>query len=152
DLKLTIDILKITNSVVYCPPTPIVSLHQAVVRLGLRECQNVILAACIKALMQRISLNQEQVRVTLWQHSFHTALLASYLNDTFRFGFEGEEFTAGLIHDFGRTLLAVVDYDHFLSVDPMDFEESASQLFRERVAIGTDHCRLGAWYAIQQRL
>ena len=74
------------------------------------------------------------------------------LNQTFQFGFEGEEFTAGLIHDLGRTLLAVVDCDQFTKVDPLDFDESPEQLIREGIVTGTDHCRLGAWYANQQQL
>ena len=152
DAKLTVDILKIANSVVYCPPIPIVSLHQAVVRLGLRECQNLIFTACISSLMRRISLDQELIRIVLWQHSFKTALLAMSLNHTFRFGFEGEEFTAGLVHDLGRTLLAVVDCDQFSVVDSLDFDESREQVVREGIVVGTDHCRLGAWYAIQQQL
>ena len=74
------------------------------------------------------------------------------MNHTFRFGFEGEEFTAGLVHDLGRTLLAVVDCDQFSVVDSLDFDESREQVVREGIVVGTDHCRLGAWYAIQQQL
>ena len=152
DIKLTVDILKIANSALYSPPTPISNLHQAVVRLGLRECQNLIFSSCIRSLMHRISLDEEMIRVILWQHSFTTGLIATHLNRTFHFGFEGEEFTAGLIHDLGRTLLAVVDCAQFTEVDSLDFDESPNQLFLERTVTGTDHCRLGAWYAIQQQL
>ena len=128
------------------------NLHRAVVRLGLRECHNLILTASITSLMSRISLDQEWIRGVLWRHSFNTALLAVYLNNTFRFGFQGEEFTAGLIHDFGRTLLAVAEPEQFSAIDPMNFEESPDQLVQEELLVGTNHCRLGAWYAIQQQL
>ena len=152
DVKLATDMLKITNSMVYSPSVPILSLHQAILRLGLKECQTLILTASFTSIMTRISLDQEWIREVLWQHSFNTALLATHLNNTFRFGFQGEEFTAGLIHDFGRTLLAVTVPEEFPAIDPLDFEESPEQLVREQQAVGTDHCRLGAWYAIQQQL
>lgn len=152
DVKLATDMLKIANSALYSPTTPIVNLHRAVLRLGFRECQYLIMTASIASLMNRIPLEQEWIRSVLWRHSFNTALLSIHLNRTFHFGFQGEEFTAGLMHDFGRTLLAVVAPEQFQDVDPMEFIESADLLDYEQEILGTDHCRLGAWYAIQQEL
>ncbi|WP_010584417.1 HDOD domain-containing protein [Schlesneria paludicola] len=152
DVKLMTDMLKLANSAMYCPTTPIVSLHQAVLRLGLVECQNLILTASATSMMKRISLGQKVIREVLARHGFTTALLALQLNHTFRFGFLGEEFTAGLIHDFGRTLLAIAEPDLFIKIDPLEFDETPDLLSQERVLIGTDHCRFGAYYAIHQQL
>lgn len=152
DVKLASDVLRIANSALYCPATPILNLHRAVVRLGFRECQNLIMAASLASLMNRISLEEEWIRGALWRHSFNTALLSLHLNQAFHLGFQGEEFTAGLIHDFGRTLLAVAVPDRFSEADPMDFDETPEILVREDAIVGTDHCRLGAWYAVQQQL
>jgi len=152
DVKLATDILRISNSVAYSPSVPIRSLKQAVIRLGLDGCQNLILTASIASLMKRISQEQEQISTVLWQHSYDTGLLATYLNSTFRFGFKGEEFAAGLIHDFGRILLAIADPEHFHQADPLDFNETAELLQREEQAIGTNHCRFGAWYGDGQNL
>lgn len=152
DVKLATDMLKIANSALYSPTTPIVNLHRAVLRLGFRECQSLIMTASITSLMHRMSLEQEWVRGVLWRHSFNTALLATHLNRTFHLGLQGEEFTAGLMHDFGRTLLAVVIPEEFQQIDSMEFDESIETLAHEQSVIGTDHCRLGAWYATQQQL
>ena len=152
DVKLATDMLKIANSALYSPTTPVVNLHRTVVRLGFRECQYLIMAASIASLMNRMTMEQEWIRGVLWRHSFNTALLGVHLNRTFHLGFQGEEFTAGLMHDFGRTLLAVVVPEQFQEIDPMEFEESLDTLAHEQSVIGTDHCRLGAWYAIQQQL
>jgi HD-like signal output (HDOD) protein len=152
DSMLTTRMLKIANSAVYNPKQPIVSLHHAVLRLGLLNCQNLIHAASITSLMNRLSLDQEWIRSALWQHSFNTGLLATYLNNAYQFGFQGEEFTAGLIHDFGRTLIAVAEPERFVEIDTLEFDESPEQLVHEDSLIGTDHCRLGAWFAMEQRL
>lgn len=152
DVKLATDMLKIANSALYCPTTPIVNLHRAVVRLGFRECQHLIFTASISSLMNRMSMEQEWIRSVLWRHSFNTALLAVHLNRMFHMGFQGEEFTAGLMHDFGRTLLAVILPEQFAEVDPLGFEESPETLAFEESLIDSNHCRLGAWYAIQQEL
>ncbi len=152
DIKLATDMLKIANSALFNPTTPIVNLHRAVVRLGFRECQYLIMTASIASLMNRMPLEQEAIRGVLFRHSFNTALLAVHLNHIFHFGFQGEEFTAGLMHDFGRILIGIVAPEQFPEIDPMDFDESPENLERERALLGTDHCRLGAWYATQQKL
>ena len=152
DLKLMTDMLKLANSAMYCPTTPIVSLHQAVLRLGLVQCQNLILSASVTSLMKQITLGQKAIREVLAEHSFTTGLLAMHLNQFFHLGFMGEEFTGGLLHDFGRTLLAITVPDEFISFDPLEFDESLESLDGERSAVGTDHCRLGAYYAISQQL
>lgn len=152
DLKLATDMLKIANSTIYNPSTPITNLHRAVIRLGFRECKFLIMAASAAGLMNRISMEQEWVRAVLWRHSFYTALLSIHLNRTFKLGFQGEEFTAGLLHDFGRTLLAIAVPHRFHKVDPMEFDESCAIQEHEQSVIGTDHCQIGAWYALQQQL
>lgn len=146
DVKLTADILKIANSALYCPVAPILDLNRCVMRIGFRECQYLILNASISSLMNRVTMSQEWVREALWRHSFITALLATRLNRTLHLGFQGEEFTAGLLHDFGRILFAMIVPESFLKFDPVDFDESPELLDREFDATGADHCRLAAWF------
>lgn len=152
DVKLATDMLKIANSALYCPTTPILNLHRAVVRLGFRECQYLIMTASVSSLMNRLPLEQEWIREAHSRHSFNTALLAIHMNRMFHFGFTGEEFTAGLMHDFGRILMALIAPDRYQEIDPMSFDESPEILDHERALFGTDHCCLGAWYAAQQKL
>ncbi len=152
DVKLAADILKIANSVLYSPRSPIINLHRAVVRLGFQECQNLILTSSIASMVYKVSMEQEWIRTVLWWHSLNTGLLATYLNRSFQIGFQGEEFTAGIIHDIGRTLLAVVLPEQFSEIDSLSFDESPELLKHEFQATGTDHCRLGAWFAIQNQI
>ena len=152
DVKLAADVLKIANSVLYSPRSPIINLHRAVVRLGFRECQNLILTSSIASMVYKVAMEQEWLRTVLWWHSLTTGLLATYINRSFQIGFQGEEFTAGIIHDIGRTLLAVFSPEDFPEVDPMSFDETPDILRQEFALVGTDHCRLGAWFALQNDL
>ena len=152
DVKLAADILKIANSLLYAPKFPSTNLHVAVVRLGFKECQNLILASSIASLMSRLSREQDQNRSVLEQHSLATGYLATYLNRTFHFGFRGEEFTAGMMHDFGRVLLSVIIPEKFTEIDALEFDESPAILAHEIQVIGTDHTRLGAWFAMMNQL
>ncbi|MCD0463484.1 HDOD domain-containing protein [Roseiconus lacunae] len=152
DVKLATETLKISNSVIFSASTPVVSLRQAVVRLGLKQVRNLIISSSAASLMKNMPLEQEWVREIVWQHSFRTATVASHLNQKMRFGFEGEEFTAGLLHDFGRLLLAVAAPEDFAEADPMSFEEESEFLSRERQVLGIDHCQFGAWFAEYNKL
>jgi HD-like signal output (HDOD) protein len=152
DVKLATDILKIANSVLYSPRSPILNLHRAVVRLGFVECQNLILTSSLASIVNKVSMEQEWIRTVLWWHSLNTGLLATYINRSFHAGFQGEEFTAGIIHDVGRMLIAIVYPERYNDIDPLEFHEGPEVLDHEMSVIGTDHCKLGAWFALQNKI
>ena len=153
DAKLAADILAMSNSVMFSAGgPPVLSLQQAIVRLGFRQCRNLILSTSMASLMKNLSLEEEWVRDVLCRHGFLTGMLAINVNKIVGTGFQGEEFAAGLVHDFGRLLLAVVAPDKFCTADPLHFDESPEMLTMERRILGTDHCEAGAWYAELSKL
>jgi HD-like signal output (HDOD) protein len=147
DTKLATDILGMANSVAFSHGLTVASLHTAVTRLGFRRCRNLILTSSVAGLMQKMSLDQQWVREQLWRHSFTTAMMSLHLNRLLKLGFQGEEFTAGLLHDFGRTLLAVALPEQFPEADSLGFDEGPELLEHERSVLGADHCEVGAWFA-----
>lgn len=151
DMTLASEMLRMANSMVYSRGVSILSLKQAVVRLGFRQCKNLILASSAASLMTQLTIAEERVRQALWRHSFMTASIASFMNRAMNLGFQGEEFSGGLIHDIGRILLALLEPARFKIADRLDFQEGDSDrqfvaLKRERDLMGTDHCALGAWF------
>ncbi len=152
DAKLATEILRITNSAFYAARSPILNLKQAVTRLGFAHCRNVILAASLGSAMRRLPLAEAWMQLVLWRHSVLTGVIAMALNKHFNLGFIGEEFTAGLIHDVGRSLFGVVSPTNFATADPLDFEEEGDFLQRERDILRTDHCELGAWFMAHNKL
>lgn len=152
DVKLAADILSMANSAVFAGNAPISSLHQSIVRLGLRQCKNLIYCASLTALMQKLSTEDASTRERLWRHSFHTAILALHFNHSVGIGFQGEEFTAGLLHDFGRTLLAICLPERCAELDLMDLDDNPRLLEQEQMLCGTDHCELGAWFVQENGL
>lgn len=151
DVTLASSLLKLANNPLFSPGRPVDTLEQAVVRVGLRECQNLILAASMRNLFQQTDPVTKGHCSVLWQHCFLTACFCRRLNQELRFDYKGEEFTAGLLHDLGRILLAVTLGDQFEMVDPMTFREESDLLDRERGTLETDHCQLGTAYAKENR-
>lgn len=152
DVKLAVDVLSTANSSMYGFDKPVTSFEEAVFRLGFRQCKNLILASCFSTLMQEMNLEEQWIRDVLWKHSTMTAVLGVHLNRTLSLGFSGEEYTAGLLHDFGRILLAVLLPNDFSSLDSLDFEESEDTTISETAKIGTNHAELASWYAVDNRL
>jgi HD-like signal output (HDOD) protein len=152
DMKLTAKILTLANSPAFFTGRSVVNLHQAVTRLGFRQCQNLILTASMAALQGQMDMREQWIREMLWQHGFLTALIAMQVNRCASAGFEGEEFIAGLMHDVGRTLLATCLCEEFTSFDRLDFEENRWTPRLEESRIGCSHADVGAWFAASSRI
>jgi HD-like signal output (HDOD) protein len=152
DVTLASSILKLANSPIFSWGKSVDSLDKAVIRLGLRECQNLIVAISMRNLFHQTDPVTKGLCAVLWHHCFLTACLCRRLNRELRCDFHGEEFSAGLLHDLGRVLLAVSVPKHFQAADPMDFVENAETLVREQQLLDTDHCHLGTLYAAQNGL
>jgi HD-like signal output (HDOD) protein len=148
DSKLATDILSMSNSPLFATGgTTIASLQKSVVRLGFRQCRNLILSASLTSMMRNLSLDEEWISDVLARHAFLTGITAMHVNRIIGTGFQGEEFAAGLIHDFGRLLLAVCLPTQFSKADPLDFDESSATPANESMVLDTNHCQAGAWFA-----
>lgn len=152
DLTLATEILRVANSALYGFSNPADSVNRAVVRLGVKGCQNLVLVAGMSSLMRRFTLRQEWIREILWRHSVLTGMMCRQLNRLFQGGFHGEEFTAGLVHDIGRLVLAMVAEKQVRSADPFEFAEAANILQVERESLGVDHCQVGDLFARRNQL
>ncbi len=152
DVQLTTDIMSLSNSTLFAGTTSALSLEQAVKRVGFRHIKNMIMAASITSMMQSIEWKELRSRDLLCEHSMVTAVINTRLNSLFKLGMQGEEFTAGLIHDIGRTLLAVAIPDEFSEFDPVDFDENQDTLSKENNFIGTNHAIVGAWFLQRNHL
>ena len=152
DVKLASDVLSMANSVLYAPQGPTASLKLGIARIGFRQCKTLIIASSLASVMKKMTLEEQWIRDVLWRHSMLTGVLATHLNRSMQLGFDGEEFTAGLVHDFGRILLAVAYPGNFPEFDLLDFDETSDILIHEQEAIQSNHSAVGAWFAEDQGL
>jgi HD-like signal output (HDOD) protein len=121
DGAVATSLLKIANSIMYQASRQIVSIDQAVVRIGMKGCKNLIASIGMRSIFQSVPKEIQTRCELLWQHSFFTASLAAYLNLEMKLGLDGEEFTAGLLHDLGRMVIAVAVHSHHAPYDEPDY-------------------------------
>lgn len=152
DTAIATELLRIANTALYSGGAPAMKLPQAVVRLGMSLCKNLILSISMKSLLWKMTCDERVRCEILWHHGHVTAALCSQMNRSYRLLFAGEEFSAGLLHDMGRTLLLLADPECFTRIDAVDFHEDEETVDRERAAIGIDHCALGGWFGEQSQL
>lgn len=138
--------LKLANSPMYRVGKPVEELHQAVLRLGLRTCSDLVTSIGMRGLFRNAKRETVERCELLWRHSFFTASLATQLNVALKLGFRGEEFTAGLLHDLGRFMIALVVPTGADAGDPLDFNEDEHRMAEEEKVLGTNHCALGFRY------
>jgi HD-like signal output (HDOD) protein len=151
DPTLATGILKLANSALFRIGGELANLHQAVIRLGLRQCKNLIVSVGVRSLFNKVPAAMQQCNI-LWEHSLTVACLSRSLNKTLETGYQGEEFSCGLAHDIGRILFAIAAPDFFGNATILDFDEDRDILLREQSVLGVDHCSLGAWYAQRNQL
>jgi putative nucleotidyltransferase with HDIG domain len=152
DVTLAASILKLANSPIFSWGRNIDSIEQAVIRLGIRECRNLLVAASMANLYQQSAPSTKAYCAILWKHCFLTACFTRRLSQELKCDYSGEEFTAGLLHDLGRVLLGITMPDHVRQVDQLSFIEGDDLLEKERDALETDHCEFGMHYAQQNQL
>jgi len=100
DQSLAAHVLHIANSSAFSPTQPIVSLQQAITRLGLSTLCEVTVAIVLKGSAFEVP-GFEPVLKDLWRHSAATGVFAKEVARTLRRNVEGA-FLCGLLHDIGK--------------------------------------------------
>lgn len=136
DPSLAAHVLRIANSSAYAPKEPIVSLQQAVSRLGLAAMRNIVLAVSLQGRVFQVPGHQARVRA-IWVHCAVTAAFAREVASKLRRNVEAA-FLCGLLHDIGRpvVLQATVETLAHRTKEPLPVPllESAMDEFHEEFA------------------
>ena len=103
DPALASHVLRVANSAAYASHEPIVSLAQAVGRLGFAAVGEITMAVALKASVFRVDRHESLAR-PVWSHS---AAAASWAREIARQGRRNVEsaFLSGLLHDIGRPVI-----------------------------------------------
>jgi putative nucleotidyltransferase with HDIG domain len=103
DASLAGNVLKLANSPLYAPASPIVSLQQAVSRLGMKRIREIALVAACQARLFKAPGHDHRLH-DVFRHSIAAAAFAQEIARLRRWNVE-EAFLCGLLHDAGKPVL-----------------------------------------------
>ena len=109
DQALAGNLLRLVNSPLYAPTAPIVSLQQAVARLGLKKIREVALIISCESKVFTVPGHEGWVRQQ-FRHALAAGAFAQEIARSRRWNVE-ECFLCGLLHDVGRPVLLQVLVD-----------------------------------------
>lgn len=143
DQALTFKVLRLANSAYYGFPKEITHITQAVMILGFNTIRNLALSVSVHKMLfadrDRGLFNYRD----FWKHCVAVGVCARILAR--RLGYKSEEnaFTAGLLHDIGKSLLDRLDHAGFIGAIEASRERGAALWRMEQERLGVDHAAVG---------
>lgn len=140
DPFISAQIVSVSNSPMFAPRMPIVSVRDAIVRIGLSNVNDIVMMVVTSSTMFRIRGFEDYVnRVT--SRFPATALAARLLASTLKLPMEAA-FTAGLLHDIGSLILL----DRCVKEGKVTFEMAKEPVHLSVIldALHTHHTTVGA--------
>ncbi|RZD16179.1 MAG: HDOD domain-containing protein [Candidatus Acididesulfobacter guangdongensis] len=140
DMSLSAKILKIVNSPFYGFPQRIYNLNLALVLLGSNTLKSIIITSSVFELMK-------DTMKGLWEHSLFCGLTAKYIakqiNGKKQLIDEDLVFSAGLLHDIGKLIIAIKFRDDFDSIIKLAEEKKQVYSEAEKEILDISHADVG---------
>jgi putative nucleotidyltransferase with HDIG domain len=143
DPGLTANVLRIANSAYFGIPSKVGSIRQAVILLGLKRLIQMVIAACVSAIMDKSVPGYDLPPGELWRHSLAASVAAECLVKVLKVEAAEEIFTAALLHDVGKLVLGDFVKDEFKQIETA-VSQGISFEMAEKIVLGTNHADVGA--------
>lgn len=143
DPAMAAKVLKLANSSYYGFRQKIGNVPQAVTLLGFATLKNTLLAAAVFD-MFRIAGTGFDLNA-LWKHSVTTATAAKLIAKRVRYPQSEKAFTAALLHDVGKIILARFLPQALSEIVDTVLGEHMAMYDAEKKVLGLSHPALGAW-------
>jgi len=144
DQGLTANLLKLCNSAFYGLPRTIGSVKQAIMYLGFHTVRNLVLTSALFDIFRDQKEGYGYTAGGLWKHSVATALASKIIVQRMQPGLAETAFTAGLLHDIGKLILARRFRKEYAQIEARLADDAISLPEAERIVIGSDHATIGA--------
>ncbi len=143
DPVVTVKILKVVNSAYYSLPKQITSINHAVVYLGFNTIKNLALSIAAIGILPKHNAADFDVAQYLL-HSLSTAVIAKQLAMRLDDADPMDCFIGGLLHDFGKVVLAQFMPNEFKQALSLCQSNQTSLHAALQHTLGVDHAVVGA--------
>ncbi len=140
DQSLSAKVLKLVNSPVYGFPRRIVSIHNALILLGVNAVHGLLLSTVVFEIVSK------QMK-GLWNHSLGCSSACKILAQHLKIKEVEEYILAGLLHDLGKVVLALQIPDAMKDINTIIASEDVTSREAEKLILGFSHTKINAWVA-----
>jgi HD-like signal output (HDOD) protein len=153
DQALTLRLLRAANSAASASAVPIATVRDAIVRLGMRSLLSLAMAAGVQKRLTEALPEYGLTEGELWRHSVAAALAAESLQVHCRTSLPPDVYTAALLHDVGKLVMARFLGPDVLRVLAQAREQGGLSSLRAEVELlQVHHGELGGLIAQQWQL
>ncbi len=143
DQVISARVISLCNSAIFGLPTRVDSVQRALVLLGEKQLLHIALLASVQPYFSEENNGYSLCKGGLFHHGLRTAMIASCLADQFGCVEVDTAYTAGLLHDIGKTAL-----DQYIAqAYPLFYrdvqEKARDMLTMEKSILGTNHAAVG---------
>jgi putative nucleotidyltransferase with HDIG domain len=149
DSGLTTNVLKLANSAYFAKSKDITDLTRAINFLGRDKMFQILTVTTASKYFQKQAKGYETIQGELWKHSITTGIIAeqlSYLEPSIS---KSKLFTAGILHDVGKTILSIWVEELWMDIMYLVDRQQIDFLDAEKRVLGYTHSLVGG--AILQR-
>ncbi len=146
DPPLVAQLLRLANSAMTGLRRRVTSLLTALKVLGARAVRNLLLTLSVRTFLQ------VPAELRLWEHSIACALVARWLAHQTNLVDPEEAFTAGLLHDLGKSLLYRCFPESYQRALYLAHLQGCPTFLMERLIFTVTHGEIGAWLLMRWRL
>ena len=147
DQSLAAKVLKLANSSHFGMNSKVITLNQAVAMMGIENLKNLIRVSIFYDHLPKVYCRGFDHK-EFWQHNIASAICSELISRKLHLK-QNFAFTAGLLHDIGKLVLAIKfpkKYEQVLSYAKLN---DCHLIDVERTMLGIDHASVGLVLAIQ---
>jgi putative nucleotidyltransferase with HDIG domain len=144
DTVLASNVLRVVNSALYGLRATVNSVRHAISVMGLGQLRNIVLGLSVSQLWRQVRVPGGWSMSRFNRHSVAVATLADLA--ALESGVEYAEgaFTAGLLHDIGKLLIAVALPEEFVEIERLAGSGGSDEIACEESVTGLNHAELSA--------
>ncbi len=140
DQSLSARVLKMVNSPIYGFPSRIASIHNALVLLGVNTVHGILISAVVFDIVTKHMAG-------LWDHSLSCSTACKVIAKSLRLKDFEEYMLAGLLHDFGKVIIAIQLPEAHKDITALIKSEDILSIEAEQLMLGFGHPRVNKWVA-----
>ncbi|MEF2145207.1 MAG: HDOD domain-containing protein [Desulfovibrionaceae bacterium] len=144
DQGLTTKILAVANSAYYGLQARVSTVQRAAAVLGLSEVRTIVVAFGVRALTQKFPVPKDFNLLQYWKHQLCVGTVAKELARRAGNKEISNLFTAGLLHDLGKLIIALYRPRQWQEIERLRIVKGLSPIKAEEQYWGLDHGIIGA--------